>query len=54
VARLVRFSFRAVSPLFDIAPFTVNGAPGEASELRLWAANAGGGLAMSATATLNG
>jgi 3-methylfumaryl-CoA hydratase len=53
-ARIARFSFRAMSPLFDIAPFTVNGAPGEGGELRLWAANAAGGLAMSATATLGG
>jgi 3-methylfumaryl-CoA hydratase len=51
-ARLVRFSFRALGALFDIAPFTVNGAPGEARELRLWAADDGGGLAMSATAML--
>jgi 3-methylfumaryl-CoA hydratase len=42
---LARFSFRAVSPLFEIAPFTVNGQPAAASA-RLWAANDAGGLAM--------
>jgi 3-methylfumaryl-CoA hydratase len=50
-ARLASFAYRAMSPLFDIAPFTVNGAR-EGRELRLWAANPEGGLAMRATATL--
>jgi 3-methylfumaryl-CoA hydratase len=52
-ARLRQFSFRARSPLFDTAPFHVNGAPsGDGREVRLWAEGAGGTLAMEATATL--
>jgi 3-methylfumaryl-CoA hydratase len=47
-AVLARLAFRAVSPLFDTAPFTVNGAP-EGDGCRLWAANAEGGLAMTAS-----
>ncbi len=46
-----RFSFRAVSPLFDTAPFTVCGKP-ENDAVRLWAKNAEGGLAMEAECTL--
>ncbi|HQT76493.1 MAG: acyl-CoA dehydrogenase [Rhodospirillales bacterium 20-64-7] len=43
------FRFRAVSPLFDIAPFSVHGLPtGEGAAL--WARNAEGGLAMEAEA----
>ena len=49
-AFLRRFTFRAVSPLFDTGPFTVNGAPGEDGGWDLWAANPGGGLAMQASA----
>ena len=48
---LRRFDYRAVSPLFDNAPFTVNGRPsdnGRAAEL--WAASADGRLAMTADA----
>jgi len=45
---LARFSFRAVSPLFDTAPFTVNGAP-DIGSAKLWAANDSGGLAMDGT-----
>ncbi|MFV0281422.1 MAG: MaoC family dehydratase N-terminal domain-containing protein [Rhodoblastus sp.] len=45
------FRFRAVSPLFDIAPFTVCGAPSaDGASARLWARNAEGGLAMEADA----
>jgi 3-methylfumaryl-CoA hydratase len=45
------FSFRAISPLFDIAPFSVCGKPeAEGSTVRLWAKNATGGLAMEAVA----
>ncbi|HEX6005650.1 MAG TPA: MaoC family dehydratase N-terminal domain-containing protein, partial [Burkholderiales bacterium] len=52
-ARIAAFWFRAVSPLFDTAPFLVGGQPSaEGSSIRLWAANAAGGLAMDATATL--
>jgi len=51
-AVVARFSFRAMSPLFDIAEFTVNGRRDGDSTVALWAANADGGLAMDATATL--
>ena len=44
------FSFRAMSPLFDTAPFTINGTvDGDTAEL--WAATPSGGLGMQATAT---
>ncbi len=53
--RLVRFDYRALSPLFDIAPFTVNGRPhGDGRTATLWAANADGGLAMQAEAEFEG
>lgn len=43
------FRFRAMSPLFDIAPFSVHGAPSaDGASARLWARNAQGGLAMEA------
>ena len=52
-ARVARFSFRAVSPLFDTAPFAVCGLPDESAKtIRLWARNPAGGLAMDAAATL--
>jgi 3-methylfumaryl-CoA hydratase len=52
-AQVAAFTFRAVSPLFDIAPFFVRGQPGhDASSVRLWACNVHGALAMDATATL--
>jgi 3-methylfumaryl-CoA hydratase len=46
-----RFSFRAVSPLFDTAPFSIYGQP-EGDRVRLWAKNESGGLAMDASAVL--
>ncbi len=47
------FSFRAVSPLFDIDSFSVNGKLSEDGRSAvLWAANARGELAMQAEATL--
>jgi 3-methylfumaryl-CoA hydratase len=46
-AHLKTFQFRAVSPLFDIAPFTLHGN----ADGQLWAANSAGHLAMDATAT---
>ena len=49
-ANVVEFSFRAVSPLFDIAPFHVCGKPGEGGTVQLWAENPDGALAMEATA----
>ena len=48
-ADVASFEFRAVSPLFDTAPFRVCGKAGEAGGFELWAANAAGGLAMTAT-----
>jgi 3-methylfumaryl-CoA hydratase len=49
--RLVRFDYRAMSPLFHIAPFTVNGRLDDHGKTaQLWAANADGGLAMQAEA----
>ena len=46
---LKRFDFKALSPLFDTAPFTIAGKPSETG-LSLWAETPGGGLAMSAEA----
>jgi 3-methylfumaryl-CoA hydratase len=50
-ANVAKFSFRAVSPLFDTAPFLICGKP-DGTTIRLWAKNESGGLAMDATATL--
>lgn len=50
-ATVVRFSFRASSPLFDTHPFFVCGTPGsDGKTVRLWAKDHRGGLAMDATA----
>jgi 3-methylfumaryl-CoA hydratase len=52
-ARLMRFDFRAVGPLFDIEPFTVCGKPAaDGKSVQLWAQNRRGELAMQAEATL--
>jgi len=48
-ANVARFSFRAVSPLFDTGPFTVCG-EAEGKAVALWAKDADGNLAMSAIA----
>jgi 3-methylfumaryl-CoA hydratase len=45
------FRFRAVSPLFDIASFSVHGAPDAAGGAALWARSPSGHLAMEAEAT---
>jgi 3-methylfumaryl-CoA hydratase len=54
-ANVVRFSFRAVSPLFykepDTAPFVVCGKP-EGDTVRLWAKDGAGNLAMIAEALI--
>jgi len=50
-ANVARFSFRAVSPLFDIAPFMVCGKP-DGKAIALWAKDAAGNLAMSAEALI--
>jgi 3-methylfumaryl-CoA hydratase len=51
-ARLAAFRFRAVRPLFDIAPFAVCGAPEGGGKAALWAADAEGFLAMEAEAEI--
>jgi 3-methylfumaryl-CoA hydratase len=52
-AMLRRFEFRAVAPLFDVAPFDVCGRPDDdGSAVSLWAQGADGALAMRASATL--
>lgn len=51
-ARIARFRFRAVKPLFEGRPMTVAGAEGEGGALRLWAADDAGDIASEATATL--
>jgi 3-methylfumaryl-CoA hydratase len=47
---IAKFRFRAVSPLFDIAPFSVHGKPNNEGAAALWARNADGHLAMEAEA----
>jgi 3-methylfumaryl-CoA hydratase len=52
-AKVERFEFRSVSPLFDTAPFTVSGKPeSDGRSVSLWATGPGDALAMSATATI--
>lgn len=46
------FSFRAVSPLIAGSRFEVRGKPEGGNAVALWAANAGGGLAMEARAEI--
>ncbi len=48
--RLKQFNVRAISPLYDIADFTVEGAPDGEGRAKLWALNLEGRLAMSAEA----
>ncbi len=48
--RVTAFSFRAVSPIFDTAPFTVRGKPAGDGKAVLWAENPQGELAMVADA----
>ena len=51
-ATIRTFNFRALSPLFDTAPFTVNGIPSENGERAdIWAASAEGGLATQGEVT---
>jgi 3-methylfumaryl-CoA hydratase len=45
-----RFEFRAMSPLFDTAPFLVCGKPEEDGSLHLWGQTSNAGLAMDAHA----
>jgi 3-methylfumaryl-CoA hydratase len=51
-ARLSRFAFGAIKPLFDVAPFFVCGRRNDDGKtIDLWAKDADGYLAMEATAT---
>jgi 3-methylfumaryl-CoA hydratase len=50
--KVERFAFRSVSPLFDTAPFSLCGKrDADGKTISLWARDAAGGLAMTATAT---
>ncbi len=51
-ARMTRFSFRAVRPLFDTHGFTVCGRPEADNRFSLWARDHEGWLAMQASAEL--
>jgi 3-methylfumaryl-CoA hydratase len=52
-AAVRRFEFRALAPLFDVAPFDVCGKPdADPHKVTLWAQAADGALAMRATATV--
>jgi 3-methylfumaryl-CoA hydratase len=52
-ARVARFAYRAVRPLFDTAPFSVCGkVEADGKTVKLWAIDAAGWLAMDASATL--
>jgi len=52
-ATVKTFSFRAVKPAFDIAPFEVCGQQTDDHTVQLWARNSDGHLHMQATATLS-
>jgi 3-methylfumaryl-CoA hydratase len=52
-AALESFHFRALRPIFDVAPFTVRGEPRPAGPVRLWCADAGGATAMEAEAVIS-
>ncbi len=49
---VAEFSFRAVSPVFDIDSFSLNGKLADDGKVDLWAANARGELCLQAEATL--
>ena len=51
-ATVTQFSFKAVSPIFDVAPFQVCGRRADAHTVKLWACTPEGHLAMDASATL--
>ncbi len=51
-ARLTRFAFKAVRPLFDLHSFSVHGEPGAEGRIALWARDHEGLLAMTATAEI--
>jgi 3-methylfumaryl-CoA hydratase len=53
-ANVARFEFRAVSPLFDTAAFTLRGKPAaDGKSVSLWAAGPGDALAMLSTAAIS-
>jgi 3-methylfumaryl-CoA hydratase len=51
-AQVTRFTFKAVKPLFDIAPFHVCGRRVDAQSVKLWARTPEGNVAMDAAVTL--
>ena len=51
-AKVGRFAFKAMKPVFDIAPFRVCGRPEGGNTVKLWAVTPEGHLAMDATAEL--
>ena len=52
-ARVARFEFRSVGPLFDTAPFTLHGkARSDGKAVELWATDGSSSLAMAATAQI--
>jgi 3-methylfumaryl-CoA hydratase len=52
-AKITRFAFRSVSPLFDVAPFVLRGKPEtDGKTVSLWAGGPDDALAMTATATI--
>jgi 3-methylfumaryl-CoA hydratase len=52
-ANVASLSFRAIRPLFDIAPFHVRGkVASDGKTVQLWATDSEGWLAMDATADL--
>jgi 3-methylfumaryl-CoA hydratase len=51
-ARVYRFSFRAMNPIFDIAPFSLCGRLEGEKTVKLWAVTPDGHLAMDAVAEL--
>lgn len=52
-AKVRSFSFRAVRPLFDIAPFAVCGRPEADGRVALWACDDSGTLAMEGSAQID-
>ncbi len=51
-AQVQAFRFKALQPLFDIAPFELHGASQPGNQVKLWAATPDGQIAAEATATL--
>lgn len=52
-AKVIGFEFRAVRPVFDVAPFTLHGKPSaDGKTVQLWTQDHEGWLTMQATATL--